>query len=301
VSEYTQVPSGSPVQPAGQPAEAGYVGASTASLRGEIRFLRVLLYGCLALLVLLTVSAGLALAALGNRLTDVQAQVAAAAAAAPAQPAAAPVQPAPAPTSAGLGPAAALTGVDLPAGVDPTGAILIGDPGASTVIETYIDYQCPFCQRWEAQHGTALIDRALQPGSGLLIKQYNMAFLGETAPTLDPAGASARAASAAACVVNHDGADVFATFSRSVFAAADPTEPPGQFTAAVLTDLARKAGASAAAIACIDAQTYVPFVAATTQSAFTRGVTGTPTVLIDGVAVADSFGDPRLAQLAAGS
>ena len=39
------------------------------------------------------------------------------------------------------------------------------------------------------------------------------------------------------------------------------------------------------------------FVAATTQAAFARGVTGTPTVLINGKVIADSFGDAQLLSL----
>ena len=77
------------------------------------------------------------------------------------------------------------------------------------VVEVYVDYQCPFCQRWEESIGTPLAAKALQPGSDLLVKQYNLAFLGEASPTLTPAGASARAASAAACVINHDGVETF--------------------------------------------------------------------------------------------
>lgn len=274
---------------------------STASLRSEIRLLRVLLYAGIALTIVLMVGVAVGLAGINAQLADLRGAVAAVQVQAPGTPQpAAPAVPEPAAT-ASLGPAVALTGVELPRGADPNGAVLIGDPNATTVVETYIDYQCPFCQRWESSFGTALIDRALQPGSGLLVKQYNMAFLGETSPTLDPAGASARAASAAACVVDRDGAAVFAAFSRAVFAAADPSEPPSQFTADALSDLARKAGASSDAVSCIEDEPFVPFVAATTQSAFTRGVGGTPTVLVDGVAVENAFVDPRITDLTAGS
>ncbi len=42
---------------------------------------------------------------------------------------------------------------------------------------------------------------------------------------------------------------------------------------------------------------FIPFVAATTQAAFARGVTGTPTVLVNGKPLKDSFGDPQLRSL----
>ena len=188
----------------------------------------------------------------------------------------------------------------MPAGVDSTGAVLIGDPDAANVVEVYVDYQCPFCQRWEEGIGTPLAAKALQPGSDLLIKQYNLAFLGETSPTLTPAGASARAASAAACVVNHDGVETFVDFSQAVFAAADPAEPPTQFTAEALTELATGGGrVGGVASPASRAEGNVPFVAATTKAGFGRGVGGTPTVIVNGQTLANPFTDPALEQLLA--
>jgi protein-disulfide isomerase len=147
----------------------------------------------------------------------------------------------------------------------------------------------------------ALVDKAMQPGSDLLVKQYNLAFLGETSPTLSPAGASARAASAAACVLDIDGVDAFVAFNRAVFASADPSEPPGQFTAEALSGLASSAGASAETLACIQAEQNVPFVAATTKAGFERGVGGTPTVVVNGETVENPFTDATVAQLGAPS
>jgi protein-disulfide isomerase len=300
---------GYPASTAAAPA-AGYASPGMASLRGQVRTVRTLVLACLALLVVVTVGLGVALAGSRAQLDDLSAQVSAlseqAAAAGVARSAEQPqaadqgtAQPEAAATTQ-LGAAAELeAGVTLPAGVDPTGAVLIGDPEAANVVEVYIDYQCPFCQRWEEGIGTPLAAKALQPGSDLLIKQYNLAFLGETSPALTPAGASARAASAAACVVNHDGVETFVDFSQAVFAAADPSEPPTQFSAAALTDLATAAGASAESIACIEAEGNVPFVAATTKAGFGRGVGGTPTVIVNGQTLANPFTDPALDQLLA--
>jgi protein-disulfide isomerase len=290
---------------AAQPA-GGKAAPESDGLRRQVRFLQVLVVACLVLLAFMSI--GLAVAftsgtsqieALTDKVTSLGS-----AAAAPAEP-----QPTPAssqqPTAAAsgvvqLGAAAALADQSLvPSGADPTGAILIGNPNASNVVETYIDYQCPFCQRWEATFGRPLAEKALAPGSDLLIKQYNLAFLGETDPTLVPAGASARAASAAACVLDADGVEAFTSFSQSVFAKADPTEPPGQFTAEVLTALAKAAGASTTAVDCIAAEKNVPFVAATTQSGFTRGVGGTPTVIVNGRTLDNPFQDAELTQLVA--
>jgi protein-disulfide isomerase len=296
---------GYPAAPAPQPT-AGYASPGMSSLRGQVRTVRYLVLACLALLVVLAVGLGLALASSRAQLDDLTAQVTAladqAADTSAAQPAPTGEQPAeqPAASVTQLGAAGDLeAGVTLPAGADSTGAILIGDPDAANVVEVYVDYQCPFCQRWEEGIGTPLAEKAMQPGSDLLIKQYNLAFLGETSPSLTPAGASARAASAAACVINHDGVDTFVPFSQAVFAAADPSEPPTQFSAEALTQLATTVGASAEAIACIEGEANVPFVAATTKAGFGRGVGGTPTVIVNGQTLGNPFTDPAIEQLLA--
>ena len=283
-------------------------GSAIDGLRGQVRTLRLLLFACLAMLVLLAVGLGAALTGSKAQLDELSSQVSALTASA-ASAAAAPAAESPANAAAPqqeavkqLGPSPELQGMTaLPAGADATGAILIGDPNASDIVEVYIDYQCPFCQKWEQGIGAALFDRALQPGSGLLIKQYNLAFLGEQNADLTPAGASARAASAAACIIDADGQQAFVDFSRAVFATADPSEPPGQFTADVLTSLAKDAGASSGAIACIEGEENVPFVAATTRAGFGRGVGGTPTVVVNGQTVGNPFTDPALAEVASGT
>ncbi len=280
-----------------QPSEAS---VAVGALRRQVRTLRYLLVACLGLLIVLMIGFGAAVSASRSQLDALSAQVSGLTVQAAAQPA---PQGEPSPSAAAveqLGTASELTGVEaLPAGADATGAILIGNPDAANVVEVYIDYQCPFCQKWESSIGAALVSRAMEPGSDLLVKQYNLAFLGETSADLTPAGASARAASAAACVVNHDGVDTFVTFSRTLFETADPNEPPGQFTADVLVDLAKKAGASAASVDCITAEENVPFVSAVTKAGFGRGVGGTPTVVLNGETLGNSFTDERVIQLAA--
>jgi protein-disulfide isomerase len=187
--------------------------------------------------------------------------------------------------------------IPIPDGLDESGAVLVGDPNASNVVEVYLDYQCPYCQRWESEVGSVLTERALQPGSDLLIKHYVLAFLGETSPTLDPPGASARAASAALCVIEGEGQEAFTAFSEQVYASADPNEPSSQFATEVLSDLAAVLGVSDATLECIDQERHVTFVALGTQTGFGRGVQGTPTVVVNGRTVESSFSDAELLAL----
>lgn len=192
------------------------------------------------------------------------------------------------------------SGIPIPNGLDESGAVLVGDPNASNVVEVYLDYQCPYCQRWESEVGSALTERALQPGSDLLVKHYVLAFLGETSPTLDPPGASARAASAALCVVEGEGQEAFTAFSERVYASADPSEPASQFATEVLADLAAGLGVSDGTLECIDQERHVTFVALGTQTGFGRGVQGTPTVVVNGRTVESSFSDQELRALTSG-
>ncbi len=313
-------PSGGPIEPTvvvGYPELAppttpkpGQLTPALDRLTGQVRALRWILTGCVALLALIAIGLAVTLTQTNAELTRLSGDLAALGAqvqSPPAQPTVAPPTPAAsaaasaAAEEAPLGAAPALdSSIAVPGGADSTGAILIGDPAATDVVEVYVDYQCPYCQQWESLVGAALVDRAIEPGSGLLVKQYNMAFLGETSSSLVPAGASARAANAAACVMDVDGPEVFVPFSASIFGAADPSEPPGQFPAKQLVSLAKAAGASAEAVTCIEDEKHVPFVAATTQGAFVRGINGTPTVVLNGVKLANASADERLTSLAAG-
>lgn len=189
------------------------------------------------------------------------------------------------------------SGVRVPGGVDQAGAVLVGDPDASNVVEVYLDYQCPYCQRWEADLGRVLTERALQPDSDLLVKHYVLAFLGETSPNLDPPGASARAASAALCVAEGEGPAAFAEFSEQVYASADPSESASLFGIDVMADIARQIGSADATIECIEQERHVAFVALGTQAGFARGVQGTPTVTFNGRTVENAFADPELLSL----
>jgi protein-disulfide isomerase len=271
-----------------------------ASLRSAVGTVRILVIASLVLLLVLAIGVVLGLASVRSQVADLQAQVASLAVspASPQQPAAE------APAAAAertIGAAPVLPeGVVVPVGADATGAVLVGDPNAASVVEVYVDYQCPHCQRWEQEVGAALVERALQPESGLLVKQYNLAFLGEESPTLEPPGASARAANAAACVLEVDGMEAFAAFNAGVFSTAAPADGSERYSSQMLADLASGIGAAPDTIACIEENRHVPYVAIATQAGFGRGVEGTPTVLVNGRTAPNPFTDPELISLIAG-
>jgi protein-disulfide isomerase len=279
-----------------------YVDRGSAKLRRQIGVLRVLTISSLVLVIVLAVWSVVGIVALSSQVSSLEQKIdslsarlstertssSGSTAPAPAPAPAPSAQPAPAPDTGTM---------TVPSGADKAGALVVGDPDAAKVVEVYVDYQCPYCQRWEIEIGTALMERAIQPGSGLVVRQYNMAFLGEANRNLNPPGASARAANAAACVLDGDGVDAFVAFNTAIFAAPGGTDPATRFDEASLAGLASGVGASSEALVCIEEGRFMPFVSATTQAAFARGVTGTPTVLINGKPIQDSFGDPQLRSL----
>lgn len=271
----------------------------TARLRRQVGTLRVVAIVSLVLVVLLGVWAVVGIVSLSSQVSSLDAKVdslsvrLAAERGADSESTTSGTQSAPSPAPSAT--EAPVTGDFVtPAGAGKAGAVVVGDPDAAKVVEVYVDYQCPYCQRWETEIGADLMARALQPGSGLAIRQYNMAFLGEANRSLDPPGASARAANAAACVYDHGGDESFVDFNTAIFSS--PAEAARLETPA-LAALAGSLGASAQAIACIEEGRFMDFVAATTQAAFARGVTATPTVLVNGKVLRDSLNDPQLRSL----
>lgn len=67
-----------------------------------------------------------------------------------------------------------------------------------------------------------------------------------------------------------------------------------------MSGLAQSIGVSDATIECIEQERHVTFVALGTQSGFGRGVQGTPTVVLNGRTLDNSFADAELLALARG-
>lgn len=190
-----------------------------------------------------------------------------------------------------------LEGVDrMPSGADASGALLIGNPDAANVVELFVDFQCPYCQRWEGQFGDAIVARTADEGGDLLVKLFPLAFLKETDVVASP-GASARASNAAACIADSGETAVLNAFMKAVYASADPSEPDGQFPTEQLIEFATTSGANDQVIACIEDQRFLPYVQAVTQASFARGVGGTPTVIVNGDPAENPFTDESLIAL----
>jgi len=157
-----------------------------------------------------------------------------------------------------------------PDGTEQYAGLVIGDQGP--LVEVFEDYVCPFCARLEQASGARLRESALAGEVRLVL--HPIAFLTEDSP---------RASNASACVYQHQDTDTWAAFHELLYQTQDPAETVGQFATPVLLELAAQAGATSDAVGpCIESGTYEPWVTALTQQAFARGVSGTPTVAVDG-------------------
>ncbi len=169
----------------------------------------------------------------------------------------------------------AADGLVTPKTATDSGAILIGKPEAKVTVTVYLDFMCPYCGQFERANGDALA-AAIDNGTAKL-EVHPMAFLDDMSSGTKY---STRAANAFAAVANQDARTGLA-FSQLLFAQ-QPAENTAGLTDSTIADLASQSGAPVDVVASFAKQTYQPWVAKITQQAFDSGVTGTPTVKING-------------------
>lgn len=155
-------------------------------------------------------------------------------------------------------------------------------------ITLFVDYLCPVCGEFEAANGQALND--LVSSGAATVEIHPIAFLDNRS---QGTRYSTRAANAGACMANYT-PDSYYTFHNLLFAN-QPAENTAGLDDETLIELANTAGANQQVVDCITNGDYVDWVAAETARAMNgelainnldesfKGVTGTPTVLLNGV------------------
>ena len=167
----------------------------------------------------------------------------------------------------------------------PTGAdgysIVWGEPDAPTTIKVYEDFQCPACSDWNAAVKDEL-DQAVADGKVKV--DYRMVSFLDRASTND---SSSRAHNAALVVLDTAGVEAFHTFYETLYADQPAEGGPGQ-SDEQLIESAVAAGADKAEIeGPIGDKVYDQWITNATEQMSKDGVTGTPTVFIDGEKVDD--------------
>ncbi|WP_093621315.1 DsbA family protein [Actinoplanes philippinensis] len=164
-----------------------------------------------------------------------------------------------------------------PAAATANGGIRVGAAGAGTTVAVYLDYMCPFCGRFERANSADL--GALVAEGGVALELHPMSFLDHAS---NGAEYSTRAANAVVTVADRDAAHLLA-FNNALFEN-QPAEGGSGLDDTRIASLAAAAGVPATVISTFTDRTYVPWIQQATRAAFDSGITGTPTVKINGVA-----------------
>lgn len=150
-----------------------------------------------------------------------------------------------------------------------TGAIRLGD--APDVLETWVDFMCPYCGQLESSWGENISEQVA--AGEVTLEVYPVSILDRASQGSE---FSTRAANAMNCVAE-DNADAAYPFMNLMFEN-QPAETTSGLTDEQIIGYAEQAGAAGAAD-CIADRTYDDFVAQTTER-LPGG--GTPAVLLNG-------------------
>ncbi|OAK52429.1 DsbA family protein [Rhodococcoides kyotonense] len=179
-----------------------------------------------------------------------------------------------------------------PSAVTSDGAIRIGDPNAAVVVTVVEDFQCPACKQFEAISGDTL--SGLVADNTVAVDYKPIAILDRMSST----NYSTRAANASMCVADADIAD-WPAWHTAMFEQ-QPAEGGSGLTDDELVAIAASAGADSAEVAgCITDGTYTDYVTSQTQTVLQGGVTGTPTVSVNGTVVQNPTPDGLRAAISA--
>ena len=167
---------------------------------------------------------------------------------------------------------------DLPAApasppADVTAPGTQAEAGKPVKVVLYIDFICPVCKNFEATYGDKLT--SLRNEGKISVEYRPLGFLDSRSTT----NYSSRAANAAACVVN-ESPEKYSDFLNALFDK-QPAEGSAGLSDNDLKKLATDVGAKSID-QCVDNKTYRPYVKYTTQEAAAIGISGTPTVFVDG-------------------
>lgn len=177
----------------------------------------------------------------------------------------------------------------VPPGATATG-VVVGQAAAPATVDIFLDFQCPACQAYEKQSGTTL-DELVASGAAQVV-YHPVAYLDRFSST----GYSSRSSAASGCAAE---AGVLPQFVKLLYAN-QPPEGGAGLPEDRLIALGQEAGAGPGFAACVASDRYAPWTRAVTDGASRSGVTGTPTVRVNGREIARTDEALRQAVPAAG-
>lgn len=176
----------------------------------------------------------------------------------------------------------------VPAGATAAG-VTVGNPDAPATIDLYLDFQCPVCAQYEQQTG-ATIDELVASGQAKVV-YHPVAYLNRFSSTRY----SSRSSAAAGCAAD---AGVLPRFAQLLFANQPPESGDG-LPEDQLIAIGTQAGAGTGFATCVQDDRYADWSRSVTDAASQAGVTGTPTVLVNGNAI-DHTADALRSAVSAG-
>ncbi len=174
-----------------------------------------------------------------------------------------------------------------PSGADEYG-VVVGESDAPTTAVIYEDFQCPVCKAFE-DATMQQVNAGIADGK-IRVEYRIVSFLDDASENQY----SSRAANAAAAVLDVAGVEAFKEFHDTLYA-----NQPAEGTAGPendqLVEWAVEAGADRAEVSqAIDDGSFDQWVVDATDAMSKDGVTGTPTIVIDGERLAPQEGLQRL-------
>lgn len=161
--------------------------------------------------------------------------------------------------------------VNTPAQANPAGNAIVTGSGP-VVVEEYMDFICPYCKVFHDE-ASALLARLVEEGRITLV-QHPVAYLDRYSTNQY----STRASAAAACAADDGKFDVF----TGVLFANQPAEGSAGPTDDELIRMGRDNGLSDAFARCVQDRRYVTWAGKVSTDASDAGVSGTPTVFVNG-------------------
>ncbi|MFI7588928.1 DsbA family protein [Spongisporangium articulatum] len=162
-----------------------------------------------------------------------------------------------------------------PANIGSGNSFVVGNADAKVTLVAYEDFMCPYCGQFERTN-RAQINAWVKDGT-LKVEYRPIAFLDGSSTTKY----STRALNAAAAVENSS-PTAFPKFHELLFEN-QPEEGSAGLSDAELAKLAGEAGADEDAVAtALKNKTYEAWVAKATEDSSKAGISGTPTLLVNG-------------------
>jgi protein-disulfide isomerase len=178
-------------------------------------------------------------------------------------------------TGKGNDPVASDKPLVTPATATANGAFVVGQATAPVKLEVYLDYMCPYCGRFERANGGE-IDKLIADGT-VRLEVHPLAFLDRFS---NGKKYSTRSANAFVTVAEK-APDQLLAFNAALYNN-QPHEGTDGLKDEDIARLATQVGVPQAVADSFAALTYEPWLAQSTQAAFDSGISGTPTVKIDG-------------------